>query len=183
MDYAIFSSRTYILLLGGSSSQPTDPPSALDDQGGRNSHVSTIWIDYTVMHQTILGLIERGESKISATGSEDDPFLTNQSGSSWETDVDVLVASGMIQKSEGGHTVASDANIDELQRNSDAKFSTLGDAMEEVLSSNEVDWCGTPEPGIEFTDRYTEGFDGRYSNENEYLESIDDYVDCGNGHV
>lgn len=83
--------------------------------------------------------------------------------------------------------MASEAELDELPEASDMDSSLLSAAMDSVLSNNDVQWCDGTERGRDFRDRYLDAHNAyerqTYSTKEEYLKSIEDYVDCGDGYI
>lgn len=55
--------------------------------------------------------------------------------------------------------------------------SGLGD----ILNHNDVTWCGTPARGDRFVTAYLDRYRDAFATNEEYMASIDDYVDCGTG--
>ena len=132
-------------------------------------------------------MVEENEGDLTSTGTEDEPFMGESSSTYYETDLDLLVDLGMLAETENGYEIASHAELYDLPDNERIPPSERNMAMNSVLHANEVDWCGEPERGRDFRDEYLDTFadedDPAYTTKAEYLESIEDYIDCGDGHI
>ncbi|QKW31815.1 hypothetical protein HUT17_01645 [Nocardiopsis flavescens] len=60
---------------------------------------------------------------------------------------------------------------------------SIDDTLAEILESNTIDWCGKEENAFDFARSYKDGFSGEFDSQEEYRESIADYVDCGDGRL
>lgn len=154
-----------------------------EDNGSPNA--SLTWVTNTTMQKTILRMVEEENGNLEATGSEDAPYLDDQPSEYYETNFDVLIEVGMLAESDDGYTIASDAELGQLPGEPEVRSSLLASAMGSILRSNEVRWCGEGVRGMDFTDNYLDthsNLDHRtYDTQDEYLESIEDYVNCGTG--
>nr|WP_017614297.1 hypothetical protein [Nocardiopsis salina] len=59
----------------------------------------------------------------------------------------------------------------------------LDGPFETFMRYSEVTWCATVENAWDFVTAYVDEFEDTYETQAEYLESIEDYVDCGDGRI
>lgn len=158
-------------------------PTSEDDGGSSNAPLT--WVTNTTMQKTILKMVEEEDGRLETMGSEDEPYLNDQPSEYYETNVDVLIAAGMLAETDDGYAIASDAELGELPGEPEVRSSLLASAMSSILRGNEVRWCGEPMRGKDFTDAYLDAHSNldhqTYETREQYLESIDDYVNCGTG--
>lgn len=154
-----------------------------EDEGSPSAPLT--WVTNTTMQKTILRMVEEENGVLQATGTKEEPYLDNQPSEYYETNFDVLIESGMLAETDNGYTIASEAELGQLPGEPEVRSSLLASAMGSILRGNEVRWCGDPVRGMDFTDEYLDthsNLDHRtYETQDEYLESIEDYVDCGTG--
>lgn len=62
-------------------------------------------------------------------------------------------------------------------------LSHVNNAMNALLWENDVTWCGYEVVGREFVSSYVGSHRDAYDTQQEYEESIADYVDCGTGEL
>lgn len=151
-----------------------------------NNTVPSTWIAYNLSHQLVLRMADEHGQELQVRGSEEDPFVESR-GEHWETNTDLLVDAGVLRESEEGYVSIPETTVEEAVDQTSADFSLLGDAMSELLLDNDADWCGTSVSGGELKEKYLDTFtrneDPAFDTKAEYLESIEDYVDCGDGYT
>lgn len=150
-----------------------------------------LWVKNESAREIILRMTAERSGELTATGSENEPFLADYSSieysASYETDLDLLVDLGMLAEAGDGYEIASHNEITDLPRSEEIVTSARTMALDSALNANDVDWCGKPERGRDVRDDYLDTFadedNPAYTTKAEYLESIEDYVDCGDGHI
>ncbi|MFL1429385.1 MULTISPECIES: hypothetical protein [unclassified Nocardiopsis] len=96
---------------------------------------------------------------------------------------EVLVEHGILVSEQGGYRVEQDpvewSPWGEIRSDVDS----IDDALAEILESNVVGWCGKEENAFDFARAYKDRFSGEFDSQEEYRDSIADYVDCGDGRL
>lgn len=142
----------------------------------KESFVPYSWVSATLEHRIVLRLVEEEDGELEIWTPEDEERMS---------DVDTLIAVGMLEETDDGFTIVSDAELDQLPGDPGVSPSMLSSAMESLLNQNDVRWCGEPVRGMDFRDtylnRYNKYDEQPYDTQEEFLESIEDYVDCGTG--
>ncbi|MEV2279393.1 hypothetical protein AB0I72_27835 [Nocardiopsis sp. NPDC049922] len=95
--------------------------------------------------------------------------------------MEILLSSGAIAEIDGGYRVAVDSDEWDLGSGSGVSESEVIQAMVLALEVNEVDWCGDPMNGYEFSEFYLDSYWEDFDSHEEYVESIEEYVTCGSG--
>ncbi|MFD3684316.1 hypothetical protein ACFWTE_05800 [Nocardiopsis sp. NPDC058631] len=95
--------------------------------------------------------------------------------------MEVLLDSGVLVETDEDYHVVVDQGEWNTGGGSGPGESEVLQAMRHVLEANQVDWCGEPVKGYEFSDLYLDSYWGAFDTREEYVASIADYVGCGTG--
>lgn len=87
-----------------------------------------------------------------------------------------LMETRIVQEGDDGYRVELDK--DEWEPDAVTFTTHLDAALAEAMSANEVTWCEEATPGDEFVGSYLDEYWEAFDTEEEYVESIDTYVDC-----
>ncbi len=101
-----------------------------------------------------------------------------------EDGIDVLVDNGILVPTEEGFQVEQNpedgwAPWDEFAYD----LNPIDDTLDHVLRDNIVTWCEGGVTGEDFVNSYKDRFVGELDSQEDYRESIADYVDCGDGYL
>ncbi|MEU0488667.1 hypothetical protein ABZ249_05515 [Nocardiopsis sp. NPDC006139] len=101
-----------------------------------------------------------------------------------EEGIDALVENGILVSMEEGFRVEQDpedgwAPWEEFAYD----LNLIDDTLDRLLRENIVGWCGDEVSGEVFVDDYKDRFVDTFDSQEEYRESIADYVDCGDGRL
>ncbi|WP_156365992.1 hypothetical protein [Nocardiopsis sp. NRRL B-16309] len=87
-----------------------------------------------------------------------------------------LLETRIVQEGDDGYVVELDK--DEWDPDAVTFTTRLDAALAEAMSANEVTWCEETVPGDEFVRSYLDEYWEAFDSEEEYVESIEAYVDC-----
>ena len=101
-----------------------------------------------------------------------------------EEGIEALVENGILVSTEEGFRVEQDpedgwAPWEEFAYD----LNLIDDTLDRLLRENIVGWCGDEVSGEVFVDDYKDRFVDTFDSQEEYRESIADYVDCGDGRL
>jgi len=151
-----------------------DERDAIDPVNDEN--VSDSWIRNSVQLHVLARVMADEEPAVVRSLSESPPFgVGYEEGQAVR---DVLVDGGVLRQGGGGYSVVLSEN-EWIPGQSDELY----DQIDFSLSVIDVEICDSGLSLSDFSDAYVDRFSGRYSNSNEYKESIEDYVNCGSGDV
>ena len=175
------------LALALASCSPTAPSQEQEDSESEPEErtATRTWVDYTSAHRISTRMASENGNYLQARDTRSDPITEPEKD--WETNLDLLVDARILQESEEGYSPGTEQGIAGAADNIQVDRTIIADAVDELLRDNEVDWCSTNESGGEFRRGYLDIFLPRegtfYETQEEHLESIEDYVDCGDGHI
>ncbi|MGW5875041.1 hypothetical protein ACWFMI_00610 [Nocardiopsis terrae] len=114
---------------------------------------------------------------------EEDPkeVLANAGGESSK----ILLEVNVVLVDGGSYSVETtrtewDITADLSQKKS---ISAVDSALDFAMKGNDVNWCGEPVSGHKFVQNYVDLHEGSFEANEQYEESISDYVDCGSGEL
>lgn len=166
------------LLVSSCTLPPNEQAETSNTQEEKDSFVPYTWVSDTTMHKIILRMTEEEDGQLETWSITANPEKE-------ERDVDYLIKVGMLTETDDGFNIASESELDHLPGDPDITPGMLSSAMESILTHNDVRWCGEPERGRDFRDtylnRYNKYDEQPYDTQEEFLASIEDYVDCGTG--
>ena len=153
-------------LLGCSSPVDSLDPGAVEDA---DPWRGPDWVHRAVRLAVLDRMIlEQGEDEVLGSSRED---------------YEVLVEHGILEEEQDGYRVEQDPGKWSPWEEVWSDVDSIDDTLAEILESNTIDWCGKEENAFDFARSYKDGFSGEFDSQEEYRESIADYVDCGDGRL
>lgn len=187
--YSSLFSLALVLVLCGCSLSSTE------EEAEEEPHVSQRWVGMTLNLYIIEKLLERDESGdyvrlLRGEGIENDYSREEQ-----EENYLILTSVEALVEMEEGVAVNLDDTEWKIDGENEYKFIDIRSPLWDSARLGEVDWCEEEEVGLYEGDLegdlsvhlfymgWYDNFRKSYSTEEEYLESIEDYVNCGSGHI
>ncbi|MFE6307091.1 hypothetical protein [Nocardiopsis sp. NPDC057823] len=103
-------------------------------------------------------------------------------GSSGE-DYEILVEHGILTEEQDGYRVEQDPGKWSPWEEVWSDVDSIDDSLAGILEANTIDWCGEEQNAFDFARSYKDRFSGEFDSQEEYRESIAEYVDCGDGRL
>ncbi|MDT0329210.1 hypothetical protein [Nocardiopsis lambiniae] len=144
--------------------------------------VTRIWLSATTDAYVLGEIFSRsdGESAMENVRNyyEERKEFEEEEGLSEFDGIDVLLRSkAVIEDAEGYHVTVAIEEW-EVGGGSGVSESEVIQAMQHALEVNEVDWCGEPMKGNDFSGLYLDSHWEKFDTREEYVESIEEYVRC-----
>lgn len=139
--------------------------------GASTSNPNGEWVRRQVMILTL-------ERMFSEENSEE--IISSTSGKT----KNALLEGGVLVEEGGRYTLETDSaewTVAEGLGGNGLLPRHVDNAMSALLWENDVAWCGYQEPGRDFVSRYMNTYEAAFETQEDYLRSIENYVDCGNG--
>ncbi|WP_435105215.1 hypothetical protein [Nocardiopsis synnemataformans] len=115
-------------------------------------------------------------------GDPDDIF----SSAANEESEGVLLNTGVISTDGGNYRVETDItewNVTSGPVTAETSMTAVESSLGDILNHNNVTWCGTSIRGDKFVMDYFDRYEDSFATREEYVASIEDYVDCGTGEL
>jgi hypothetical protein len=157
---ALFSCLILSACTSQGGEEPEEAPEA--EESASEEYIPRSWVEREARVRTLDRMMTEGDSE----------EVVDNTGDLRERLLDTRV----VQGDGDGYRV----ELDKGEWDTDAVTFTnhLDSALAAAVAANEVTWCEETTPGDEFVHAYLDEYWEAFDTEEEYVESIDAYVDC-----
>ncbi|PWV45513.1 hypothetical protein [Nocardiopsis sp. L17-MgMaSL7] len=169
-------SLALVSVTGCSGAGEGDAGDAAEEE--QKEYISRVWVIDTAWTHVLGRILEGDEEGVAVLGGSAQPF-EEHGGNVWETNIDFLLDSGLLQEADGQYRVDPSLGMAEAGREISLGGEEIRDAVMRTLEASPVTWCGEETNGLDFADAYYTEHYGEFDSKKEYVVSIGKYVECG----
>lgn len=153
-----------------------------DEQAQSSQEPQWWWVDSQVRKLVLAEAYERTPDAVAVLRGEDgEPYFESRE-QAWETNIDVLVESGLIVSTPHGYEADTDVSLEDASDGMPLNAEGIDQVVRDTLQESEVDWCESePVNAEEFAREVLDSVQGAYDTAAEYTAAIEGHVECTEG--